>query len=91
MPPEYPQSISGFLQRFTIQDERCGATAILTQVLEQFTEGNPVPVILDIDVFRETNFPSDSPEVWNYLADLRALKNRFFFGALTEEAVRLYA
>jgi uncharacterized protein (TIGR04255 family) len=90
MPPDYPQTVSSFFQRFVIYDEQCGATAILTQALEQITEAQPLPVILDIDVFRETKFPVESPEVWQYLSELRSLKNRCFFGALTEEAVELY-
>ncbi len=90
MPPDYPQTISSFLQRFVVYDAECGATAVLTQALEQVTEGRPLPVILDIDVFRETKYTANSPDIWNYLDELRALKNRFFFGALTEEAVELY-
>jgi uncharacterized protein (TIGR04255 family) len=73
-----------------VYDAECGATAVLTQALEQVTEGRPLPVILDIDVFRETKYTANSPDIWNYLDELRALKNRFFFGALTEEAVELY-
>ena len=91
MPPEYPQTVSSFLQRFVIIDEQCGATGILTQALDQFVADNPLPVILDIDVSKETKFTPDSQEVWNFLTELRGLKNRFFFGALTEEAMELYA
>jgi uncharacterized protein (TIGR04255 family) len=91
MPPDFPQTISSFLQRFVVLDGPSGATAILTQALDQVTTVGPLPVILDIDVFRETKFPSDSQEVWTYLTDLRTLKNRFFFGALTDAAMELYA
>lgn len=93
MPPEYPQAISNFLQRFVIYDEPTGATAILTQVLDQFLPERVIeraPVILDIDVFRETPFPPAAREVWDFLAQLRDLKDRLFFGALTDEAVELY-
>ncbi len=90
MPPEFPQTVSSFLQRFVAYDEPSGATAILTQALNQFPTAPPVPVILDIDVFRETAFAPDGAEVWNYLAQLRLLKNRFFFGALKEEAMEIY-
>jgi uncharacterized protein (TIGR04255 family) len=90
MPLDFPQTISSFLQRFVVYDEQSLATAILTQALDQVTTVGPLPVILDIDVFRETKFACDSPDVWSYLTDLRTLKNRFFFGALTETAVELY-
>ena len=91
MPPDYPQATSSFLQRFVLSEDKIGATAIVTQALEQFTEDRPQPVILDIDTFRETKFAPDSPEVWAYLDDLRELKNRLFFGAIEEAAVELYA
>ena len=90
MPPEFPQAVFSFLQRFAVYDQDSGATAILTQALESFSPGAPAPVILDIDVFREMQFAPDSSEVWTYLDGLRRLKNRFFFGALTDAAVELY-
>ncbi|MGH8226511.1 MAG: TIGR04255 family protein [Steroidobacteraceae bacterium] len=90
LPPEYPQSISSFLQRFVVHDDVSGANAILTQALEQFPLAPPVPVMLDIDVFRECRFEPDGTEVWDFLTDLRQLKNRCFFGALSNDAVKLY-
>jgi uncharacterized protein (TIGR04255 family) len=91
MPSDFPQSVVSFLQRFVIYDNQTGATAILTQALDQITTSGPLPVILDIDVFRETNFSCDSLDVWSYLMELRKLKNRYFFGLLTDAAMELYA
>jgi uncharacterized protein (TIGR04255 family) len=88
MPPEYPQTISSFLQRFVVHEE--GATAFITQALERFPADPPVPVFLDIDVFRETDFDPNDAEVWSFLGQLRNLKNRFFFGAIEEAAAELY-
>jgi len=90
MPAAFPQTVSSFLQRFVIYDEPSGATAVLTQALEAFPTEPPVGVILDIDVFRESRFSVEGSAAWDYLAKLRILKNRFFFGALTEKAVELY-
>jgi uncharacterized protein (TIGR04255 family) len=91
MPADFPQSVSSFLQRFVVYDEQTGATAILTQALDHITTPAPLPVILDIDVFRETNFSCESLDIWHYLTELRKLKNRYFFGLLTEAAMELYA
>jgi uncharacterized protein (TIGR04255 family) len=90
MPAEFPQTVFSFLQRFVVYDQDSGATAILTQALESFSPGTPAPVILDIDVFREMQFAPESREVWECLDGFRKLKNRFFFGSLTEAAVELY-
>lgn len=91
LPEDYPQQISSFLQRFVLRDDISGSTAVVTQALDAVTADGRVPVILDIDVFREVKFLPDDQDVWNCLADLRATKNRLFFGALTEKAVELYA
>jgi uncharacterized protein (TIGR04255 family) len=90
LPPGLPEALSGFLQRFVMRDVPSDATVILTQVLEGAPLDKPLPVVLDIDAFRFGTFPSDEPEVWSELNQLRRLKNGVFFGCLTEEAVALY-
>ncbi|MFO1352202.1 MAG: TIGR04255 family protein [Gammaproteobacteria bacterium] len=89
-PKEIPQELAGFLQRYVSQDPQSGATIISTHFLERFISGQTVPLILDIDVFKESILPTDSAEVWIRLDQFRELKNRFFFSFLTEKAVELY-
>ena len=91
VPEELPQPMSGFLQRFIIHDPPSRAAIVFTQALhEEHAPGGPVPVILDVDVFRVSPFQGDGNEVWDCLSDLRSLKNMFFFECLTEEAIQLY-
>jgi len=90
LPPGVPETLSGFLQRFVIQDAKTEATVILTQALEEAPPEKPLPIILDIDAFRFQGFAADEPRVWEYLNQLRELKNRIFFGCLTEAAIQLY-
>ncbi len=90
VPEGLPQTVGEFLQRFLIYDAQSGATVIFTQALSGDSPKTPVPVILDIDVFRTARFPGDGSEAWGYLPQLRVLKNNFFFGCLTEEAIALY-
>lgn len=90
VPLELPQSVTEFLQRLVIYDAQSEATVILTQALAADSPKRPVPVILDIDVFRWSRFPRPGLEAWAYLSKLRDLKNRFFFGCLTEDAIGLY-
>jgi uncharacterized protein (TIGR04255 family) len=91
VPEQLPQPMFGFLQRFVISDAPSGAVIVFTQALHELHAPQaPVPVILDIDVFRLSQFPGGGNEVWECLSTLRSLKNRFFFGCLTEEAIRLY-
>lgn len=90
VPEGLPDLLSGFLQRFVIHDPESEATVILTQALEEASIDKPLPIILDIDAFRTATFPAEGPTVWAYLGRLRDLKNRAFFGCLTEAAVGLY-
>jgi len=89
-PDRFPQTLSQFMQRFVLHEQDCGATVIVTLALDQIPIGNKVPVILDVDAYREQRFRVDSDDVWDYLGQLRSLKNRCFFEAITEAAEGLY-
>jgi uncharacterized protein (TIGR04255 family) len=82
-----PPAMSGFIQRYVLQDPETEATVILTEILPEGSPGPPVPVILDVDAFRAMRFAMDEPAAWQYLERLRVLKNRVFFKCLTEDAV----
>lgn len=85
-----PQLVSSFLQRFEINDPDCGATIMLTVALNAKDKEPKVPIILDIDAYKQQDFAPNDEGVWAYLQELRSLKNRFFFTSLTPEAVELY-
>lgn len=89
-PPDVPQAMSSFLQRFVMHDPTIGATIIVTQALEDLRPGGEVPVILDLDAFKAERLSPDSTEMWTCLTQLRVLKNKFFFASITDEAVRIY-
>jgi uncharacterized protein (TIGR04255 family) len=90
LPEGLPEVLSAFLQRFVIHDPASEATVILTQALEAGSPERNLPFILDIDVFRVATFSPRGTQVWDCLEQLRLLKNRVFFGCLTELAVELY-
>jgi len=89
--PEMPQMMSRFIQQFYLRDPDTEATVIFSQALDQAVKEGPVPIIVDVDVYRDHRFPATGNEVWEYLNRLRELKNRVFFSAITEEAAELYA
>jgi uncharacterized protein (TIGR04255 family) len=90
LPDEVPQAVASFLQRFQLIDVESDARAILTLALDQARPGVPVPVVLDIDTFRVTDLEVPNEDLWDILEKLRQLKNRCFFGTLTEAAAELY-
>jgi uncharacterized protein (TIGR04255 family) len=87
LPEGLPPAISGFLQRYVLQDSQTEATVLLTEALPESSPGPPVPVILDVDAFRAIRFSINDPAAWQYLEQLRVLKNSVFFKCLTEAAV----
>ena len=90
IPQGLPEALSSFLQRYVLHDAATQTTSIVTEGLEEASPEKPLPLILDIDVFRHTNLAVDDAAVWTYLEQLRGVKNRIFFGCLTEAGVALY-
>ena len=91
VPDEAPQAVAAFFQRFQLVDAASGARVNLTLALDSTPASGPAPVILDLDAFMSTNLEPTDPEVWSMLAHLRDLKNRSFFGTITDQAVELYS
>lgn len=90
VPEDVPQVLTSFFQRLQLSDISSSATVNLILALDSVPLSGPVPVILDIDAFIHKNLDSEGKELWNILDDLRKLKNRCFFGTLTELALELY-
>lgn len=90
VPDEAPQAVEAFLQRFRLVDIDSGARVVVTVALDGLKAGVPAPVILDVDAFIGANFKPMDGAMWNLLEKLRELKNRSFFGTITEMAAELY-
>jgi uncharacterized protein (TIGR04255 family) len=86
VPLGIPNVLSAFLHRVVIPFSQDEASAIVTQALEQVKEAT-VSVVLDIDVWSESRLQFDAPEIWARLDVLRDIKNRIFFGSVTERAL----
>ncbi|MCI0537162.1 MAG: TIGR04255 family protein [Verrucomicrobiales bacterium] len=90
VPNEAPQDMASFFQRFQLVDTPGNAFVNLTVALDSTPREGPTPVILDIDAFAFRNLSPESEDLWIILDQLRQLKNRCFFGSLTERAAELY-
>jgi uncharacterized protein (TIGR04255 family) len=49
-----------------------------------------VPLILDVNAFAGVDLETNDSEIWAVLERLRELKNKCFFGTLTEQAAESY-
>jgi len=84
--PKLPQAVSGYLLRLVIPFDEQEAVAILTQSLD----ANSNECIFDLDAFSWKPAGISEAEMWNKLDDLRDVKNRLFFGSLTDAAVERF-
>ncbi len=85
-----PQGLQcSFLTRVVIHDPEIDAAAIITQAFEQIVDPKLIPIILDIDVFRQKEVISEE-EAWQTLEKLRHFKNRIFFASITEKTKELF-
>lgn len=84
--PALPQAVAGYLLRVVLPFEDQRAVAVVTQSLE----ANGTECILDLDVFSERPDGVADAEVWSELGRLREVKNRLFFGSLTETALERF-
>lgn len=88
LPESLPDGIISFLNRVVFQSPE-DATVILTQAMEP-VQDSVIPIVLDIDVFREKPDGEWVQSVWEILDAFREVKNRVFFESLTEKAVDLF-
>jgi len=89
VPEGLPQGVSSFLTRVVINDPETNAVAILTHAFEQTVDPKFLPIILDIDLFKQKEVISEE-DAWQILEELRRLKNKIFFASITEKTKELF-
>lgn len=89
VPKALPQALASFFSRIAVPDEKNQVMAMITQVFQPGTNPQALPVILDIDVFKEKLFENQS-SAWDTIDTLRSFKNLVFFDSITEKTAELY-
>jgi len=89
VPAGIPTVAADLLVRMVLHEEEPPYSVIVTQFLEQ-GENEAVRVILDIDAFSRETYEMDEGAMWAVLTGLRDLKNRVFFGSITEKTLGLF-
>ncbi len=90
LPGELPQGVSNFLMRAVIQDRPSAPRVIVTQKITAGRDAEMPQIIIDVDAVAEGQFKPTVDGIRPVLDELRELKNRVFFGLLTDAAVRLF-
>lgn len=88
--PKLPQALAHFFIQLVIPNPDIEATAIITQTIGNSPNSQRLPLILDIDVFREVIYIDNKVEMWDEFEKLRTLKNDIFFNSITEKTKELF-
>lgn len=87
---ELPQGLAEYLLRLVVPLKN--GMGIITQAIQPRDPTCPdrVPIILDVDAFREAEFTPLSDSLWTAIEELRDAKNALFFGSITSRTADLY-
>lgn len=84
--PDMPQALDGYFMQLRLPQPDLKATLLLNEALiPPPPTPQTIPVLLDIDLFREVDSPQTEMELWAYFEQLRLRKNDIFEACITEK------
>lgn len=83
IPSPPPQELANYFTQMVIHLDDIGTTAILNQGTAPASSPDILPIILDIDVFKEAD--SNIDNVWDSIEALRVQKNKIFEACITDK------
>ncbi len=78
------------MTRAVVHDDTSDANVIITQGVKEIEDDGSVPLILDIDVYKEVLLEPDDKEIWSIIESFHDVKNNIFFNSITKEAVEMF-
>jgi uncharacterized protein (TIGR04255 family) len=81
---DLPQSLSGFFMQLHIPIPDVFGTAIVTETLIPPSSPEVASVVLDINLARDHELPTDDADIWKLFEDLHNYKNKVFEGCITD-------
>lgn len=89
--PNMPQGLSGFFMRLTMPNTKTPDIALVTVAIEEASaQTKYLPIIFDIDVFRQVNLPPGDEDIWGIFETLREYKNDIFFASITQKTREMF-
>lgn len=93
--PKLPEGAPNFMTTFSsvvgIPFEEQKAIAFMRMAMPISPDPTKCPVVLDFDILRDCDLgPDDDDDVRANINSLRSIKNRLFFGSITEKCVGLF-
>lgn len=90
IPDSLPQVLRAYLTRLVLSDAETANSVIVTQAPEPSADADHVVVLLDVDAYRDVDMDPGDPRIKEILGSLRELKNRVFFGSITERTAEMH-
>lgn len=88
--PTLPQNpLQSFFMQLQIPQQDLGCMLIINEAIASPTNPEFVPVILDLDLFRQQVWESNDEEIWSFLEKLRHRKNDVFEASITDKTREL--
>jgi uncharacterized protein (TIGR04255 family) len=86
---DLPQGLSGFFMQIKIPQDDLGGMLVVNEAIVPPPQPGVVSVLLDIDIFRDTDVPGEDHELWDFFEKLRLRKNEVFEACITEQMKEL--
>ncbi len=87
--PHLPQGLSDYFMQLQIPQQDLQASLVLNEATLPQAQSDIISVLLDIDLFSEVEFPTDSDAMWNLLEKFHDRKNKVFEACITDKTREL--
>lgn len=88
--PDLPQDLAGYFMQLRIPQDDIKSLLLLNQAIIDPARPGVASVVLDNDIFRVDDVPTDEQGVWDFLEVLRQRKNDVFEASITDQARELF-
>jgi uncharacterized protein (TIGR04255 family) len=85
LPPELPQSLSGYFFQTMIPIADLSAMLVLSQGRVPPAKPEHASIVLDIDLFRDEDLPTNDDDLWQLLDRFRLKKDEVFEACITQK------
>jgi len=76
--------------QLTIPQEDIKSLTLINETIIAPVRRDSVSVVLDIDIFRIVDLPTDENDIWGYFEQLHIRKNEVFEACITDKARELF-
>lgn len=88
--PDLPQNLEGYFMQLRLAYPNISGSCLINQTIVPPARPGYVSVVLDIDLFRESDVPQQEKDVWSFFESLHKEKNQIFEACITDSTRKLF-